>query len=195
MNIQDSGDSTIGDGSLLRRIVDGDSAAATRIFERHAPELLRIARKRLSAILQSLVDPEDIVQSTFKSFFRRAKSGGYVAPKSGDLLNLLIVISMRKINSRADYLTAKRRDVRKTQSADATIRDRALQTNDTAMNELCLTIAEILEEFSQTQQAIVAMRLEGRTIKEIAERCQRSNRTVERELQAFRVRLSREYEP
>ncbi len=88
------------DSSLLRHIGEGDQIAATAVFERHAPGLLVVARRRLSTVLNSRVDADDIVQSTFKSFFRRASKGGYAAPKSGDLFNLLIVIAMRKVNVR-----------------------------------------------------------------------------------------------
>lgn len=191
MNIHES---VLSDATLLRRIINGDPAAATRLFEQHAPKLMGVARSRLSAILRSTVDPEDIVQSTFKSFFRRASAGGYAAPKAGDLFNLLIVIAMRKINAKADYHTASRRDVRKTRSTG----DDILQDphgNEPAVQELCLTIAELLEGFNETQRTIIALRLEGFTVQEIADRCQRSNRTVERELQAFRLRLSEEFAP
>ncbi len=183
-----------GDSSLLRRLETGDDGAASEIFRRHAPKLFSIARKRLSAILQARVDADDIVQSTFKSFFRRATLGGYSVPKTGDLFNLLIVIAMRKINSKADFHQAAGRDARRTASVDKNT-PTAFAEDETTFNELCLTIQELLLEFSATQCQIIESRLEGCSVQEISDRCQRSKRTVERELQAFRIRLSQEFEP
>ncbi len=182
------------DASLLRRIGEGDSAAATAVFERHAPGLLVAASRRLSSVLNSRVDADDIVQSTFKSFFRRASRGGYAAPKSGDLFNLLIVIAMRKVNARADYHLASSRDVRRTAPTSAHEND-DFPGNSMAVSDLLMTIAELFEEFSELQRTIVTLRLEGYSVMEIADKCDRSKRTVERELQAFRVRLSEEFAP
>ena len=182
------------DSSLLRHIGEGDQTAATAVFERHAPGLLVAARRRLSTVLNSRVDADDIVQSTFKSFFRRASKGGYVAPKSGDLFNLLIVIAMRKVNARADYHLAASRDIRRTSSTS--IQDQNnLPGGDMAVSELLMTIAELFEEFNELQRTIITLRLEGYSVLEIADKCDRSKRTVERELQAFRVRLSQEFAP
>ncbi|MBL8888522.1 MAG: sigma-70 family RNA polymerase sigma factor [Planctomycetaceae bacterium] len=182
------------DSSLLRRISKGDHAAAKEVFDRHAPGLFLAAKKRLSSVLNSRVDADDIVQSTFKSFFRRASNGGYAAPKSGDLFNLLIVIAMRKVNARADYHLASSRDVRKT-SATAMSDDTDSPSTDMAVTELLMTIADLLEEFNELQREIITLRLEGYSVLEIADKCDRSKRTVERELQAFRIRLSQEFAP
>ncbi len=58
-----------------------------------------------------------------------------------------------------------------------------------------MTIAELLEEFNELQRTIITLRLEGNSVQEVADKCDRSKRTVERELQAFRVRLSQEFAP
>jgi RNA polymerase sigma-70 factor (ECF subfamily) len=183
------------DGSLLRRLVEGDQAAAAEVFQRHATELLTAARKRISIVLNSRVDADDIVQSTFKSFFRRANRGGYAAPRAGDLFNLLIVIAMRKINTKADYHQADCRDVRRTHADELGQLANPKIGHDQALHELCLTIEEIMANYTAVQKLIVTLRLEGHSIQEIANRCDRSKRTVERELQAFRLRICEELTP
>ncbi len=183
------------DKSLLRRIGEGDGQAATEVFERHAPALMLVARRRLSAMFSACVDPEDIVQSTFKSFFRRAAHGGYAAPKAGDLFNLLIVIAMRKINGKSEYLRAQARDIRRTIYSTGSAALERPDDREAALQELCLTVAELLEGFTNTQRGIIQLRLEGHTVQEIADQLNRSKRTVERELQSFRVRLSQEFAP
>jgi RNA polymerase sigma-70 factor, ECF subfamily len=183
------------DRSLLRRVEHGDSDAATQFYHRHAGGLLDIAKQRIANFLQSQVDPEDIVQSVFKSFFKRASNGEYYAPEGADLFNLLTVIAMRKINAKADYLQSQRRDVRKQCQIDDMDIIQASSQDNLALVELCSTIDELLSEVSEVQQEIIRRRLEGYSVEDISEQCGRSRRTVERELQAFRDRLCRYFTP
>ncbi len=181
------------DQSLLNGIRTGSESAATEVFARYSPKLLSVARTRLSAMLSSRVDPDDIVQSTFKSFFRRASHGSYVAPESGDLFNLLIVIAMRKVNAKSEFHQAAIRDVRRSKRMDHL--SQTWQGDEQPLRELCLTIEEICEGLSETQKTIIALRLEGYTVDEVAGKSDRSKRTVERELQNFRKSLSRYFDP
>lgn len=181
------------DKMLLQHLEIGDQDAATEVFDRHSPRLLATARLRLGKLLSSRVDPEDIVQSTFKSFFRRAKNGSYLAPESGDLFNLLIVIAMRKINGRSQFHQSALRDVRKTQTG---ISDHLVQhSDDQRLRELCMALDDVCQGLTEVQRNIVTLRLEGYSVEEISDVARRSKRTVERELQNFRKLLSGYFEP
>ncbi len=54
---------------LLIRWREGDQAAADALFRRYAERLIGLVRLRLSEKLARRVDPEDIVQSVYRSFF------------------------------------------------------------------------------------------------------------------------------
>ena len=56
---------------VITRLRDGDSEAATEIFHRFAARLIALARTRLDSRVRQKVDPEDVVQSVFRSFFIR----------------------------------------------------------------------------------------------------------------------------
>ena len=62
---------------LLERVRSGDKDAAEELFERYVDRLIELARKRLSPRLARRLDPEDIVQSACRSFFRLARAGRY----------------------------------------------------------------------------------------------------------------------
>lgn len=171
------------------------NSEAEAIVRKYTPKLLGAARRRLSQILRSRVDPEDIVQSTFKSFFRRARGSGYLAPESEDLFNLLIVIAMRKISNKVDYHFAQNRDARTTTTSYSTGEHEEASSDDGGLLELCLVIDEITNEYSLHQKQIVTLRLEGFSVEEIAIQVDRSKRTVERELHQFRKRLASEFAP
>jgi hypothetical protein len=63
-------------GTLVKRgIRSGDAGAAAPVFQRFAGRLIAPARSRLGDRLRAKVDPDDVVQSVYKSFFLRHANG------------------------------------------------------------------------------------------------------------------------
>src|SRR6476469_11243463 len=60
------------DRSLLLRLRRGEDDAATALYVRYARRLLALTRSKTSSDLDRQVEAEDIVQSVFLSFFRKA---------------------------------------------------------------------------------------------------------------------------
>src|SRR5437762_3488388 len=81
---------------LMERLRLGDERAAQQIFERFAHRLMGLARTRLSGGLRQKVDPEDVMQSVFKSFFRRHAEAQFDLSGWDSLWALLTVITLRK---------------------------------------------------------------------------------------------------
>src|SRR5438270_12519197 len=74
---------------LMARWRDGDEEAAEQLFHRYAERLLALARSRMSVWLAGHVDPEDVVQSAYRSFFTGARAGRFALERNGDLWRLL----------------------------------------------------------------------------------------------------------
>ena len=88
----------------------GDQNAARQIVDRYVDRLMTLARRRLSQRLASRVDPEDIVQSAFRSFFARAKEGRFVFAEQDDLCKLLVRITLHKTLRQVAFHKAAKRD-------------------------------------------------------------------------------------
>ena len=95
---------------LMARLRSGEDAAAREVFERFAGRLVAMARGRFNRLLARKVDPEDVVQSAFKSFFVRHRAGKLDVGGWDGLWNLLTLITLRKCADRAEYFLAERRD-------------------------------------------------------------------------------------
>ncbi len=174
------------DHSLLRQFRGGQVDAATELYARYATRLLELAKSRTGVELGHSVDPEDVVQSVFRTFFRRAAQGSYQVPNGDTLWKLLMVIALNKIRSLADYHRAGKRDVRRTQPISGVVpADHA----DESLNILQITIDELTSQLHESHQQMIRMRIEGYGVDEIAIKVQRSKRTTERVLQAFREQL------
>src|SRR5260370_15588177 len=88
----------------------GDQDAARQIVERYLDRLLHLARGRISQRLASRVDPEDIVQSVFRTFFLRLKDGRFSFHDQDDLCKLLMRITLHKTLRQVAFHKAAKRD-------------------------------------------------------------------------------------
>src|SRR6516162_9956633 len=93
----------LSDHSLLRRIRLGQGDAATALYLRYAKRLRSFARSTCSPGLAHRVEAEDIVQSVFLSFFRKAAVGLYDVPPGEELWRLLLVITLNKIRVQGHF--------------------------------------------------------------------------------------------
>lgn len=185
--------SVASDASLLHRFQLGtDGDAATELYLRYAHRLRALASAQTSDDLAQRVDPDDIVQSVFRTFFRRAAAGEYDVPDGDELWKLFLVIGLNKVRAVAAHHKAAKRDVRKTTSAEALAATAAQPntTSDDDLRELQLTIDELLAPLPPGHREIILLRVAGHEVAEIATKVGRAKRSVERILQEFRKALS-----
>src|SRR5215831_7432993 len=95
---------------FLERLRSQDDAAAQELFVRFAQQLIALAQRHIGAGLRHKVDPEDVVQSAYKSFFFRYSAGNLDFVNWNSLWGLLTLITVRKCASRAAYHRAECRD-------------------------------------------------------------------------------------
>lgn len=183
---------TPSDRSLLRRFRDGQADAATLLYLRYASRLQALAQGQCSVDLAPRLDPEDVVQSVFRTFFRRASLGQYEVPEDEELWKLFLVIALHKIRSVAAFHRADKRDVRATKTGitDSPLKSELLSPDESSLATLRMVIEELLDALPHSMRPIVRLRIEGNEVKEIASLTGRSRRSVERALQEFRTRLS-----
>ena len=178
------------DRTLVRQLQQGQDDAALAIYMRYAERLLRLARRQTPQDMASRFDPEDIVQSVFRTYFRRASSGQYALPEGDELWKLLLVIALNKVRAEGAYHRAKKRDVRRTTSLPGD-RDDLIGKADEQEARWILesSIEDVIQSQPETNREIIRLRIEGNEVQSIAEQTKRSKRTVERVLQNFRTDL------
>lgn len=190
-NSPDAPESTSSDRSLLRRFQAGQQDAATELYMRYARRLQALARKQTGQHLATRFDPEDVVQSVFRTFFRRAADGCYEAPVGEELWQLLLVLALNKIRTLAVHHRAQKRDAGRTIGVDAVGEVAGASGDDAvAYNTMKMVVDELVDSLPAPQDEIIRMRIEGHEVADIAQAVGRSKRTVERTLQQFRTRLT-----
>jgi RNA polymerase sigma factor (sigma-70 family) len=97
---------------FMARIRAGDDQAATDLVKQYEPLVRREIRVHsFDQRLSRMVDPADICQSIWSSFFVRLSAGQYDLENATQLTKLLIVMARNKLASQARKQKAHKRDV------------------------------------------------------------------------------------
>jgi RNA polymerase sigma-70 factor (ECF subfamily) len=183
---------------LAERLLTGDSATESFVVHRFAIQLVALARRHLAQRIQQKSSPEDVVQSTFRSFFKRLRRGQFDFESWDGLWSLLVLITVRKCAGRREYFLAARRDVRRevplsTTSGGGDLQHLPLSRGPRPEEAVALTelVEQLLCGLSESEQQMVRLRLEGYGIAEISHTMDRAERTVRRVLARVRRRALR----
>jgi RNA polymerase sigma factor (sigma-70 family) len=180
---------------FLARLHSGDPAAGEEIFARFAYQLIALARRNIDAGLRHKVDPEDVVQSAYKSFFFRYGEANLDVVNWNSLWGLLTLITVRKCAERTAYHRAERRDAAREVSPSPRLEGaQALEPfgrEPTPVEAAVLseTLQQLFVDLDEDERPILEMSLQGYTTREISERLGRAERTVRLLREGIRHRL------
>jgi RNA polymerase sigma-70 factor (ECF subfamily) len=178
---------------LVQRWRAGDERAAEQLFARYGQRLVHLAEQHLSRRLAGRMDGEDVVQSVFRTFFRRTAGGEFRLDSSAQIWRLLVQITLRKTGAKARYHTAGPRNAAAEVPGDAWLPE-ALASDPGPAEATALVdqIAVLLRGLPVTYGSMLEMRLQGYDLREIAAHLDCSVRTVQRALTLLQQRLSRD---
>jgi RNA polymerase sigma-70 factor (ECF subfamily) len=182
---------------FLARLQARDDTAARELFDRFAGRLIALARRRCAAGLQHKVDPEDVVQSAYKSFFHRYGEDKFEVHGWDSLWGLLTVITLRKCAQRAEYYRAECRDPAREVTAPpgeegaAWLDPLGREPTPLEVAELTETVEQLFAAMSEEDRPVLELSLQGYTTREISERLGRAERTVRLLREGVRKRLER----
>ena len=193
------------EGSISRCLAllkAGDTSSAQQLWEAYSGRLMSLARARLKGLPRRVADEEDIALGAFDSFCRRASRGEFPRlDDRGDLWQLLVVLTMRKVIDLARHERRKSRGGGEVLSL-ADVAEHGLEgipdpepTPELAAQvaEECRRLLDVLDD--ETLRSIAVAKLEGYTNAEIAARLDCVPQTVERKLRLIRNLWAREAGP
>jgi RNA polymerase sigma factor (sigma-70 family) len=162
--------------NMMARLRTGDQDAAALVFDRYAKQLIHLAWRRLGPKLRQKVDPEDVLQSVFRSFFSHQAAGEITGLESWDnLWGLLVVITMRKCRRQIRKFHSATRDVAREIPAPDSDPDSdsgsGISSDEPTPEEavtLTDTIEHLMSRMDPRQQEIFTLTLRGCTVTEIS---------------------------
>jgi RNA polymerase sigma factor (sigma-70 family) len=187
-------------GNLVARWRSGDQQAAAELFRRYTKRLIGLARRRLPASLSRRVDPEDVVQSVYRSFFDVAREDRFDLQRGGDLWRLLVAITLHKLTDQVKRQTRDKRSVDRDRTFGSEDSFFSLQayfySREPAPPEaaaLLELVEQLMRRLDPLSRRTLELRLQGYNHEEIAADIRRSQRTVIRLLNEIRRQLERGY--
>jgi RNA polymerase sigma-70 factor (ECF subfamily) len=184
--------------NLIARLRQGDQDACALTFKRYIQRLAALARVQLSTRLRQKLDPEDVTQSAFRTFFRGMKENRFRFRGWDDLWTILALLTLRKCGHQVEHFQAARRDVGREVRAVTLSQDssaswlriaREPPPDEAAM--LAETIEQILVKLKESERSIFLLSLQGLSVQEISAKVDRSERTVYRVLEYVKRELQR----
>jgi RNA polymerase sigma-70 factor (ECF subfamily) len=178
---------------LAGRLRGGDPRAAEELFARYAHRLVTLAEQQLSRKLAARLDGADVVQSVFRTFFRRSAAGEFRIDSSGELWKLLVQITVTKVRVHARQHTAAVRDVTAEVPGSGAYLAAAVAHEPGPAEAAALVdqIEALLRGLPALYADLLQLRLEGHSVADTAARLGVSRRTVHRGLVLLRQRLTR----
>jgi RNA polymerase sigma-70 factor (ECF subfamily) len=177
---------------LVQRLRGGDPLAAESLFARYAQRLTSLAEQHLSRKLASRVQGEDVVQSVFRTFFRRTAQGEFRIDSSAHIWRLLVKITLLKVRAEGRRHTAGRRDVgAEAAGGDAwLLRVVAHEPDPAEAVALVDQVEALLRGLPELFWRVLEMRLQGLTVTDIGLQLGISRRSVHRALHLLKQRLA-----
>jgi RNA polymerase sigma factor (sigma-70 family) len=171
----------------------GDHEAAQELFRLHAERLIALARSRLSSRLSARVDPEDVVQSAYRSFFVRAREGRFEIEQGGDLWALLVAITIHKVHQQVKRNSAQKRNAAAEERFADDNESQIPAADPTPLEAVALIdqVEELMRRLDPVRRRVLELRLEGWTLEEIAVDTGLSRRTLHRLLDSVKKQLER----
>ncbi len=96
--------------ALIANAHNGDNVAAQAIVNEYTDALVAVARRQIGPRLARRLDPDDVVQSTYRSLFVRMRDGQYELGSGQDLWKLLVTMTLNKVRRQARYHSTQRRN-------------------------------------------------------------------------------------
>jgi len=181
---------------FLERLKSGSESASREVFDRYCERLMLLARRRIGARMSGRMDPEDVIQSAFRTFFVHVQNDEFQFEKSGDLFKLLVRITVHKaLRQIAYHRAAKRNPAMETGHSDSAYEQlqQVAGRERTAEAEVML-IEEFngfLSKLEPLERQVLEMRLAGHGTAEIAVAVGSYERKIRRILERIRETAER----
>jgi RNA polymerase sigma-70 factor (ECF subfamily) len=173
------------DRELVKMFKAGSESAARELFDRYCEILLTLARRRIGQRMNSRVDPEDVVQSVFRTFFTRTRNDQFTFERENDLSKLLSRLTVHKVLRQIAFHRAAKRNP-ELEAGHGPDADELLQQLAGAepTPEVQIALLDEYERFirqlPEFDRKVLEMRLQGHSTTEIAAELKSYDRKIRR---------------
>jgi RNA polymerase sigma-70 factor (ECF subfamily) len=176
---------------LVARWRAGDQDAARQLFDRYVDRLVALVRRRIGTRLARRVDPEDVVQSVFRTVFGRLREGQFHIREQDDLCKLLMRVTVHKALRQVEFHGAEKRDMaREAPQGEKPLEQLMGVLDREPRPEAVVAFVDELEQFlsqlGPLERQVVELRLQGHGNEDVARQLGVIDRRVRRVVERVR---------
>ena len=176
------------DRDLVKQFRDGSESAAGELFDRYCEKLMQLARRRIGQRMSSRVDPEDVIQSAFRTFFVRVRNDEFTFDGENDLFKLLVRLTVNKALRQIAHHRAAKRDPHReagqgTESTDNLAGVMAHEPSPDMEVAILDEFERFLGQLPDFERKVLELKVQGNTTTEIAEALGSYDRKIRRVLE------------
>ncbi|MCI0704975.1 MAG: sigma-70 family RNA polymerase sigma factor [Planctomycetia bacterium] len=185
-------DTRPGDLELVSNFKAGSESAAQELFDRYCEQLMRLAKRRIGQRMVSRVDPEDVLQSAFRTFFNRLRNDEFSFQKEDDLFKLLVRLTVHKTLRQIAFHRAGKRNPELEAGQGSDAQDMLQQISaDEPPPEAAVALVDEFERFlgqlPPLDRQVLSLKLQGYSTVEIAGQIGSYDRKVRRILERIQT--------
>ncbi len=177
---------------LIQGLRTGDRLIVQEFCEQYGGLLERLAERHLSEGLRRRVGAEDVVQSAYRTFLRRAQAGEFQLADSEGLWRLLCAITLAKVRELARYHGRQKRGFEQEVPLGKSEEPFGLVApgpSPAEAAEFADQFQQLMASLDEEERRFVDLKLQQCTNLEVAARLGCSERTVRRILKRVQSRL------
>jgi RNA polymerase sigma-70 factor (ECF subfamily) len=149
---------------------------------------MRLAKRRIGQRMTSRVDPEDVVQSAYRTFFTRVKNDEFSFHEQDDLFKLLVRLTVHKALRQIAYHRAAKRNPELEALQSSNPQEFLQQISaESATPDMEVALLDEFEQFMGQLQPldrdVLQLKLQGYSTVEIAEKLGSYDRKIRRVLE------------
>jgi len=176
------------DLQLIAAFKAGDESAARELFDKYCEQLMRLAKKRIGQRMTSRVDPEDVLQSAFRTFFTHVRNDDFSFEQADDLFKLLVRLTVHKTLRQIAYHRAAKRNPELEIGHGSDAHELLQQiASESPSPEVEVALVDEFERFvgqlPPVDREVLGLKLQGFTTVEIAEKLGSYDRKIRRILE------------
>lgn len=187
---------------LIQGLRTGDPLIVQDFCQQYGALLQQLADRHLSEGLRRRVEAEDVVQSAYRTFLRRAQAGEFQLADSEGLWRLLCAITLTKVRELARFHRRKRRGFDQEVpliASPAGSTETPLDPVDPGPSpaeaaEFADQFQQLMASLDEEERCFVDLKLQQCTNLEVAARLGCSERTVRRILKRVQSRLEHAFQ-
>ena len=176
------------DRDLVSDFQAGSESAARDLFDKYCERLMKLAKRRIGQRMASRFDPEDVIQSAFRTFFTRVKNDEFTFEAEDDLFKLLVRLTVRKTLRRIEHHSAAKRNpnLEAAQRTDD-VEPFSLLAGQHVTPDMEVALIDEFQNFigdlPELDRQVIELKIQGYTTVEIAEKVGSYERKVRRVLE------------